>query len=119
MGHYIHDVDLFVTPIAERQIKFDKKKALAEGSFDLPTSGLWAQHASTAPLCCPSLYAEKKYFVRSGIRTHALRRGLRPERSALDHSAILTSSLCWVGGGEKLLLMSGQRIATTVYVLAR
>jgi hypothetical protein len=27
--------------------------------------------------------------------------------------------LCWVGGGEKLLLMSGQRIATTVYVLAR
>ncbi len=31
-----------------------------------------------------------KIFVRSGIWTHALRRGLRPERSALDHSAILT-----------------------------
>ena len=31
-----------------------------------------------------------KGFVRSGIRTHALRRGLRPERSALDLSAILT-----------------------------
>ena len=31
-----------------------------------------------------------KKFVRSGIRTHAHRSGLRPERSALDHSAILT-----------------------------
>ena len=27
------------------------KKHLAERSFDLRTSGLWAQHASTAPLC--------------------------------------------------------------------
>ena len=27
------------------------KKTLAERSFDLRTSGLWAQHASTAPLC--------------------------------------------------------------------
>ena len=33
----------------------------------------------------------KKYHdVRSGIRTHAHRSGLRPERSALDLSAILT-----------------------------
>ena len=32
----------------------------------------------------------KKTFVRSGIRTHAHRSGLRPERSALDLSAILT-----------------------------
>ena len=31
-----------------------------------------------------------KKFVRSGIRTHAFRRRLRPERSALDRSAILT-----------------------------
>ena len=31
-------------------IKFDPKN-LAERSFDLRTSGLWAQHASTAPLC--------------------------------------------------------------------
>ena len=31
-----------------------------------------------------------KYLVRSGIRTHAY---LRPERSALDHSAILTMSI--------------------------
>ena len=28
-----------------------KEKNLAERSFDLRTSGLWAQHASTAPLC--------------------------------------------------------------------
>ena len=32
----------------------------------------------------------KKIYVRSGIRTHAWRTRLRPERSALDHSAILT-----------------------------
>ena len=31
--------------------KEKKKKQLAERSFDLRTSGLWAQHASTAPLC--------------------------------------------------------------------
>ena len=29
-------------------------------------------------------------YVRSGIRTHAYRSRLRPERSALDRSAILT-----------------------------
>ena len=33
----------------------------------------------------------KSFHVRSGIRTHAHRSGLRPERSALDRSAILTS----------------------------
>ncbi len=33
---------------------------------------------------------KKRVIVRSGIRTHAHRSGLRPERSALDHSAILT-----------------------------
>ena len=32
----------------------------------------------------------KQKSVRSGIRTHAQRAGLRPERSALDRSAILT-----------------------------
>ena len=82
------------------------KEKVAERRFDLRTSGLWAQHASTAPLCyhnfktkqnvitrfylMQSLNLGKKYFVRSGIRTHAHRSGLRPERSALDHSAILT-----------------------------
>ena len=34
-----------------------------------------------------------KITVRSGIRTHAQRTGLRPERSALDRSAILTYHL--------------------------
>ena len=33
---------------------------------------------------------EKKKTVRSGIRTHAYNSRLRPERSALDRSAILT-----------------------------
>ena len=32
----------------------------------------------------------QKLCVRSGIRTHAGRTRLRPERSALDRSAILT-----------------------------
>ena len=32
-----------------------------------------------------------KYLVRSGIRTHAYSCRLRPERSALDHSATLTT----------------------------
>ncbi|GBM47866.1 hypothetical protein AVEN_91849-1 [Araneus ventricosus] len=35
---------------------------------------------------------KKNLAVRSGIRTHAHRSGLRPERSALDRSAILTHS---------------------------
>ena len=34
-------------------------------------------------------------YVRSGIRTHAHRCGLRPERSALDRSAILTHAMDW------------------------
>ena len=45
----------------------------------------------------------KGKIVRSGIRTHAGRIRLRPERSALDRSAILTFSnniynylLCWL-----------------------
>ena len=37
------------------------------------------------------LASRKLCSVRSGIRTHALRRGPRPERGALDHSAILTA----------------------------
>jgi hypothetical protein len=78
------------------------QKNLAERSFDLRTSGLWAQHASTAPLCYlrdtnRNLWlkseATKTFIVRSGIRTHAHRSGLRPERSALDLSAILTITL--------------------------
>ena len=64
--------------------------------------GSYADHYTTDALsitrCLVLLYIsigsrqgeEKTGLVRSGIRTHALRRGLRPERSALDHSAILT-----------------------------
>jgi hypothetical protein len=91
--------------------KDEKNWFLAERSFDLRTSGLWAQHASTAPLCYPCLVESKiscrfglllkkerhthtmdrkKEFVSCEIRTHAHRSGLRPERSALDHSAKLT-----------------------------
>merc|ERR1712215_547880 len=40
------------------------KKNLAERSFDLRTSGLWAQHASTAPLCLFILVAEIKRFCQ-------------------------------------------------------
>ena len=36
------------------------------------------------------LRKEKINYVRSGIRTHAYISRLRPERSSLDHSAILT-----------------------------
>ena len=34
-------------------VKTKKVKRIAESGFDPPTSGLWAQHASTAPLCFP------------------------------------------------------------------
>ena len=34
---------------------------LAERSFDLRTSGLWAQHASTAPLCY--VYKTRGYWM--------------------------------------------------------
>ena len=37
----------------------------------------------------PFIYFQK-YLVRSGIGTHAYNCRMRPARSALDHSAILT-----------------------------
>ena len=33
------------------EVKKGKKNNIAERGFDPRTSGLWAQHASTAPLC--------------------------------------------------------------------
>ena len=42
----------------------EKKKKLAERGFDPRTSGLWAQHASTAPLCWYSLPVNIKYISR-------------------------------------------------------
>ena len=35
---------------------------IAEEGFDPPTSGLWAQHASAAPLCCLSDVKNYKYI---------------------------------------------------------
>ena len=50
---------------------------------------LWATQ-NNIPSVVHGSRTQKKY-VRSGIRTHAHRSGLRPERSALDRSAILTA----------------------------
>ena len=41
-----------------------KNEFLAERSFDLRTSGLWAQHASTAPLCSRGNILENKRFCQ-------------------------------------------------------
>ena len=36
----------------DRQLAWGKHQLfIAEGGFDLPTYGLWAKHASSAPLC--------------------------------------------------------------------
>ena len=40
------------------------EKIIAERSFDLRTSGLWAQHASTAPLCSRGNILENKRFCQ-------------------------------------------------------
>ena len=38
---------------------------VAEGGFDPPTSGLWAQHASSAPLCYRIYEARKVVIVNT------------------------------------------------------
>ena len=43
-------VKIYQSVFSMSKLNLDPKK-LAERSFDLRTSGLWAQHASTAPLC--------------------------------------------------------------------
>ena len=48
------------------QINRDKNNFLAERSFDLRTSGLWAQHASTAPLCSYYLICFNEIFEYIG-----------------------------------------------------
>ena len=45
-------------------------------------------------------FDENPVYVRSGIRTHAYISRLRPERSALDHSAILTKKNVVIGSGH-------------------
>ena len=50
-----------------------RKKNLAERGFDPRTSGLWAQHASTAPLCSDvqpavdSLYKVKRITLATNV----------------------------------------------------
>lgn len=38
-----------------------KREEIAEDGFDPSTSGLWAQHASAAPLCFRVLHREERY----------------------------------------------------------
>ena len=52
-----HDKDLITKFLNCKKYK----NILAERSFDLRTSGLWAQHASTAPLCCSCHVKKAKY----------------------------------------------------------
>ena len=50
---FVHSKLIWLKIILKLAFWIEKKKSfLAERSFDLRTSGLWAQHASTAPLCC-------------------------------------------------------------------
>lgn len=43
------------------------KNNLAERGFDPRTSGLWAQHASTAPLCCCELTPLKSNVLQADL----------------------------------------------------
>ena len=42
-----------------------KKIVLAERGFDPRTSGLWAQHASTAPLCSVDILQARRHISRA------------------------------------------------------
>ena len=42
--------------IFKKVLRRNKIQELTGGSFDLPTSGLWAQHASTAPSCSYAVF---------------------------------------------------------------
>ena len=44
-----------------------QKSKLAERGFDPRTSGLWAQHASTAPLCCPRRTFVKNNYLENNL----------------------------------------------------
>ena len=71
-----------------------KSDAFFEQSIATCTQNLVAvqsQHLSLLKASGILLAGMRKDFVRSGIRTHAWRTRLRPERSALDRSAILTT----------------------------
>ena len=42
--------------LLKKVLRGNKVQELAGGSFDLPASGLWAQHASTAPSCSDAVF---------------------------------------------------------------
>ena len=42
----------FLENMGEKKKKKKREKSVAADGFDPSTSGLWAQHASTAPRCC-------------------------------------------------------------------
>ena len=52
--------------------------------------GSQTTHALEVGIPYWNLFILQNIIVRSGIRTHAYKSRLRPERSALDRSAILT-----------------------------
>ena len=45
----------------KKVLRRNKIQKLAGGSLDLPASGLWAQHASTAPPCSDAVFT--RYFL--------------------------------------------------------
>ena len=54
------------------------KRILAENGFDPPTSGLWAQHASTAPLCFIAIVTTSIVTVVSRIIVPSYLSALKP-----------------------------------------
>ena len=52
------------------QVFYDKINVRARGSFDLPISGLWAYHASSAPSCY--LYPPASHRIRTGFICYAM-----------------------------------------------
>ena len=48
---YVHEVLIMIITMSPYICNFRGGEILAERGFDPRTSGLWAQHASIAPLC--------------------------------------------------------------------
>ncbi len=49
----------------ENTLHHQKNICLAERSFNLRTSGLWAQHASAAPLCLCLFFKNRNWFQKN------------------------------------------------------
>ena len=75
-----------------------KKKNVAASSFDLPTSELWAQHASTAPRCLHiSPMTSKNVFLllqRLPYRCHTTDRN--SHRRTIEWGKLTSSFLPWI-----------------------